>query len=100
MRRTDTDEVIQDAATGDGPIDAIFQALERVIGITAKLEDYQVRSVSGGKDAQGEVRVQIKVKGSVYHGNGVDTDVVAASAQAYLKALNRAVADRNAAAVE
>ena len=92
MSRTDTDEVVQDAATGDGPIDAIFQALERVIGISARLEDYQVRSVSSGKDAQGEVRVQIEVAGKVYHGNGVDTDVVAASAQAYLKALNRAAA--------
>ncbi|MFP6765325.1 MAG: alpha-isopropylmalate synthase regulatory domain-containing protein, partial [Planctomycetaceae bacterium] len=54
----------------------------------------QVRSVSGGKDAQGEVMVRIKVGDDVYHGNGVNTDIVAASARAYLKALNRAAADR------
>lgn len=95
MRRTGTAEVVRDAATGDGPIDAIFQALERVIGIKARLDDYKVRSVSSGTDAQGEVRLSINVAGRTYHGNGVDTDVVAASAQAYLKALNRAAADRS-----
>lgn len=94
IRNTNTEEVIRDAATGDGPVDAIFRALERVVGFEANLEDYQVRSVSSGKDAQGEVMVRIRVDGSVYHGNGVSTDVVAASAQAYLKALNRAVADK------
>lgn len=94
MRNVGTEEVIRDAATGDGPVDAIFRALERVVGFEAKLEDYQVRSVSGGKDAQGEVMVRIKVGENVYHGNGVSTDIVAASAQAYLKALNRAAADK------
>ena len=95
MRNVSTDEVFRDAATGDGPIDAIFKALERVVGIEAVLEDYQVRSVSTGKDAQGEVMVRITVGENVYHGNGVNTDIVAASAQAYLKALNRAVADKS-----
>jgi len=94
MHNTVTDHVIRDAATGDGPVDAIFRALERGVGFEAVLEDYQVRSVSGGKDAQGEVMVRIKVGDDVYHGNGVNTDIVAASARAYLKALNRAAADR------
>ena len=94
MRNVGTEEVIRDAATGDGPVDAIFRALERVVGFEAKLEDYQVRSVSGGKDAQGEVMVRIKVGENVYPGNGVSPDIVAASAQAYLKALNRAAADK------
>jgi 2-isopropylmalate synthase len=94
IQNIDSDESIQEAATGDGPIDAIFQAMERVIGISARLEDYQVQSVSRGKDAQGEARVSISVDGNIYHGSGVDTDVVAASAQAYLKALNRAAADK------
>ncbi|MBI1314110.1 2-isopropylmalate synthase [bacterium] len=93
MRREGSDEVIRDAATGDGPIDAVFKALERVIGLEAKLTDYQVRSVSSGKDALGEVNVQIEVDGEKYHGKGVNTDIVAASAAAYLKALNRAAAN-------
>ncbi|MDA1161723.1 MAG: 2-isopropylmalate synthase [Planctomycetota bacterium] len=97
MRREGSDEVFQDAATGDGPVDAIFRALERVVGIEAVLTDYQVRSVSSGKDAQGEVMVEINVNGKVFHGKGVSTDIVAASARAYLKALNRAAIEGPAA---
>lgn len=84
----------QDAAIGDGPIDAVFNALERTVGIEARLDDFQVRSISRGKDAQGEVQVQICVGGRHYHGKAVSTDIIDASAQAYLKALNRAYADR------
>jgi 2-isopropylmalate synthase len=97
MRREGFDEVFQDAATGDGPVDAIFRALERVVGIEARLTDYQVRSISSGKDAQGEVMVEIKVNDRVFHGKGVSTDIVAASARAYLKALNRAAVEGPAA---
>ena len=64
------DETIRrDAATGDGPVDAVFRALERLTGIDARLEDYEVRSVSKGKDAQGEVLVEIVAGGRHYHGN-------------------------------
>ncbi|MFT5095194.1 MAG: 2-isopropylmalate synthase, partial [Porticoccaceae bacterium] len=97
MRREGSEEVFQDAATGDGPVDAIFRALERVVGIEAVLTDYQVRSISTGKDAQGEVMVEIKVNDQVFHGKGVSTDIVAASARAYLKALNRAAVEGPAA---
>lgn len=93
MRRDGDEEIFRDAATGDGPVDAIFRALERVVGVEARLTDYQVRSVSSGKDAQGEVMVEIDVDGRMFHGKGVSTDVVAASARAYLKALNRAAAE-------
>jgi 2-isopropylmalate synthase len=71
--------------------------LERVVGIEARLTDYQVRSISSGKDAQGEVMVEIKVNDRVFHGKGVSTDIVAASARAYLKALNRAAVEGPAA---
>jgi 2-isopropylmalate synthase len=97
MRREGFEEVFQDAATGDGPVDAIFRALERVVGIEAVLTDYQVRSISTGKDAQGEVMVEIKVNDRVFHGKGVSTDIVAASARAYLKALNRAAVESSVA---
>jgi 2-isopropylmalate synthase len=81
---------IQDASTGDGPVDASFKALERITGITAKLTDYTVRSVSSGKDAMGEVNVEIDCQGTTFHGKGLSTDIIEASAQAYLQALNKA----------
>lgn len=84
-------EVIQDAATGDGPVDAAFKCLERVVGLSAKLTDYSVRSVSSGKDALGEVSLAIDVDGLTFHGKGVSTDVIEASAHAYLQALNKAL---------
>ena len=80
-----------DAATGDGPIDAVFNAIERITGVTARLQNFQVRSISSGKDAQGEVLVEIGVKGRTFHGKGVSTDIIEASARAYLKAVNKAV---------
>ena len=86
-------ETFRDAATGDGPIDAVFRAMERILGITTKLEDYQVRSVSSGKDALGEVSVEVVSGGRKFHGKGVSTDIIEASARAYLKALNKAVAE-------
>jgi 2-isopropylmalate synthase len=86
-------ETFRDAATGDGPIDAVFRAMERILGITTKLEDFQVRSVSSGKDALGEVTVEIVSGGRKFHGKGVSTDIIEASARAYLKALNKIVAN-------
>ncbi len=79
----------QDASTGDGPVDAIFRCLERMTGQTARLTDYQVKSVSSGKDAQGEVGVEIDLNGRTYHGKGVSTDIIEASALAYLQAINK-----------
>ncbi len=69
-----------------------LRALERIIGISARLQDYQVRSISVGKDAQGEVTVEIESGGRTYFGKGFSTDIIEASAPAYLKALNKAVA--------
>jgi len=93
----DKDEAISDAATGDGPVDAVFKAMERIIGIEARLEDYDVQSISSGKDAQGEVLVEIDVMGRKYHGRAISTDIIEASARAYLHALNRVWSEREAA---
>jgi 2-isopropylmalate synthase len=82
--------VLRDAATGDGPIDAVFRALERLTGISAVLTQYEVKGVSGGQDAQGEVLVEIEHNGKTYHGTGLSTDIIEASARAYLQALNKA----------
>ena len=83
-----------DAATGDGPIDAVFKAMERIMNLTAKLDEFDVRSVSEGKDALGEVRVTITINDRHYQGKGVSTDIIEAAAHAYLKALNKADHDR------
>eukprot|EP00456_Euglypha_rotunda_P038626 TRINITY_DN296_c1_g1_i2.p2 TRINITY_DN296_c1_g1~~TRINITY_DN296_c1_g1_i2.p2 ORF type:complete len:519 (+),score=144.38 TRINITY_DN296_c1_g1_i2:390-1946(+) len=89
----------RDAAIGDGPVDAVCKAMERIIGVSAELKDYQVRAVSGGEDAQGEATIEIAYLSRRYHGKAVSTDIIEASALAYLKALNRAVGDNSREAV-
>ncbi|MEM1213479.1 MAG: 2-isopropylmalate synthase [Planctomycetota bacterium] len=79
----------QDAATGDGPLDAIFSAIQRITGVTATLEDYTTRAITGGKEAQGEAQIRLNHHGKTVRGRGVSTDVIEAAAQAYLTAINR-----------
>jgi len=92
-REPEQPKTFRDAAIGDGPVDAVCKAMERIIGVTAELKDYQVRAVSGGEDAQGECSVEVNYLGRRYHGKAVSTDILEASALAYLKALNKAVAE-------
>jgi len=80
---------ITDAAIGDGPIDAMFAVIQRITGISAQLQNYEVRSVTGGKDAQGEATVELTHTGHKARGRGVSTDILEASAKAYLSAINR-----------
>ena len=88
----ETGKIHCDAATGDGPVDAVFRALERISGITAALDQYHVGSVSSGKDAQGEVRVEVRINGELFTGRSVSTDIIESSAKAYLQAINKAAA--------
>ena len=74
---------------GDGPIDAIFLAIEELTGISVVCRDFRVHSVTVGKDAQGEVMVQVEYQGALYRGHGISTDSVEASAKAFLNAINR-----------
>lgn len=83
------DEALEEAATGDGPVDAAFNAIERCTGISFTLKDYIVRSVTGGKDAQGEVVVKLQKDGRKSRGRGLSTDIVEASVKAYIDAINR-----------
>jgi len=82
-------ETVEEASTGDGPVDAAFNAIERCIGQSFTLEDYIVRSVTGGKDAQGEVVVKLHNGGKSVRGRGLSTDIVEASIRAYIDAINR-----------
>ncbi len=88
IRRCETDEVVCDAATGDGPVDAIYNCVSRITGIEAKLVDYRIRAVTGGRDAQGEVALQLATETLRANGRGVSTDILEASALAYVRAVN------------
>ena len=78
-----------DASTGDGPVDAIYSVIQRITGVNVQLLDYSLRAVTGGKDAQGEVTVEVRHNDLRLRGRGVSTDVIEASARAYLSAINR-----------
>jgi 2-isopropylmalate synthase len=85
--------VIADAACGNGPVDAVFNAIDRLIGFEVTLEDYSLKSITKGKDAMGDATVKIKTNDSrLYIGHGLSTDVIEASAKAYVNALSKAVA--------
>ncbi len=85
-----------EAAVGDGPVEAAFKAIERAAGFSMKLINFEVRSVSMGEDAQGEVTVTVEYNGHSYRGNGVSTDIVEAGALAYLEVVNRVTRRRDA----
>jgi 2-isopropylmalate synthase len=80
---------------GDGPVDAVFLAIEELTGYTVVCKDFRVHSVTVGKDAQGEVTVQVEHDGGLYRGRGVSTDSVEASAKAFLNAINRIAGVKN-----
>jgi 2-isopropylmalate synthase len=81
---------------GDGPIDAVFQAINAASGIAAKLSDFTIGAVTEGQDALGEVSVVLEVDGSTGAGQGVSTDIIDAAARAYVRALSVAVARSHA----
>ena len=80
---------LTDASTGDGPVDAIYSAIQRLTGITVKLSDYRIRAVTKGKEALGEVQIELEHSGRKIRGRGLSTDILEASALAYLAAVNR-----------
>jgi 2-isopropylmalate synthase len=100
-----TGQLVTDVAVGTGPVDAAYKAIDRIVGIDAELLEYAVNSVTQGIDALGEVQVRVAPRGQVtdgalnpqnerarsrvFHGHGADTDIIVASAKAYLAALNR-----------
>ncbi|HPU41685.1 MAG TPA: 2-isopropylmalate synthase [Acetivibrio clariflavus] len=87
------DNIITEAATGDGPVDAAFNAIERAVGMSFTLEDYSLRAVTEGKDALGEVTVRVSKDGKLFVGRGVSTDIIEAGVRAYLNAINRAISE-------
>ena len=81
----------QAAACGDGPIDAAYEAIREATGKSPKLENYSIRAVTSGKEALGEATVRISSEDKTFIGRGVSTDIIEASAKAYVDAINRMV---------
>ena len=89
-------QVLADAALGTGPVDAVCKAIERLVGVPNVLTEFTVKSVTEGIDAIGEVLIRIESEGVTYTGRGADTDIIVASAKAYVNALNRLLATKKA----
>ncbi len=84
-------ESMSGVSTGEGPIDSAFRAIEQCIGYHYELDDFQVQSVTEGKEALGSAVVRLRNNGKLYSGTGISTDIVAASIRAYINALNKIV---------
>jgi 2-isopropylmalate synthase len=82
-------KAISQTGTGDGPVDAVYRTIASITQTKSKLLMYVVKAITGGTDAQGEVSVRVQEDGRTVSGHGADTDIITASARAYLSALNK-----------
>jgi 2-isopropylmalate synthase len=110
LKNLETGEEITEAGFGTGPVDAMYQGINRIVGTSNRLVEYLVQSITAGMDANGDVTIRIEVPESrgykhtpqgrprrrLFSGRGVDTDIVVASAKAYMQALNKLLAAGNA----
>ncbi|MDD4860011.1 MAG: 2-isopropylmalate synthase [Dehalococcoidales bacterium] len=87
-------KIHEDAALGTGPVDAVYKAINRIVGVTNSLTEFTVKSVTEGIDAIGEVLIRLESKGVTYTGRGADTDIIVSSAKAYMNALNRLLSSK------
>lgn len=83
------DQCFEGEANGDGPVDAVFNAIENALGMDLALKGYSLKSLTGGRDAFGEVLVKIENENRIYTGRAASTDVIEASAKAYVNAINK-----------
>jgi 2-isopropylmalate synthase len=88
LRNPDGEE-LTDAAVGTGPVDAVYKAINRVVNVPNELIEFSVKSVTAGIDAIGEVTIRLSHEGKIYSGHAANTDIIVASARAYVSALNR-----------
>jgi 2-isopropylmalate synthase len=82
-------ERFQAASAGDGPVDAVFKAIEQITGVQVKLRDYRIAALTMGEDAQGEVSLEVEHDTGVYRGRALSTDIIEGSARAFLDVVNR-----------
>ena len=88
--------MLEGVSVGDGPIDAAFLAIEQITGQHYELDDFQIQSVTEGREAMGQTVVKLRASGKVYSGRGISTDIVGASIRAYINALNKIVYEEEA----
>ncbi len=81
--------MVEESGTGDGPVDAVYRTIAGITQTKSTLLSYRVQAITGGTDAQGDVSVRLEQDGETVLGNGTDTDIIVASARAYLNALNK-----------
>ena len=91
------DEVIEEASTGNGPIEAAYKCIERIVGRNFRLINFGLSAVTSGKDAIGEATVRIQDNGTIFAGAASSTDIIEAAVKAYVNAINRWVADQEKA---
>lgn len=91
MKLEKNGQVLEGVALGDGPVDAAFLALENILGCHYELDDFQVRSVTEGREAMGETIIKLRSNGKLYSGRGISTDIIGSSIQAYISAINKIV---------
>ena len=91
MKLEKNGQLLEGIALGDGPVDAAFLALENILGCHYELDDFQIRSVTEGREAMGETIVKLRSNGKLYSGRGTSTDIVGSSIQAYISAGNKIV---------
>lgn len=89
------EEIFRDAATGAGPVDAVCNAINRIVQKPCRLVEYSVKSITEGLDAVGDVSIRVESNEKTYVGRGASTDIIVASARAYMNALNRIMAIEN-----
>lgn len=91
LRLNKNEEKLEGVCIGDGPIDAAFLTIESIIGHHYELDDFQIQAVTEGREAMGQTVVKLRSNGKLYSGRGISTDIVGASIQAYISALNKIV---------
>jgi 2-isopropylmalate synthase len=84
-------KLLQASSTGDGPVDACYKAIDKIVKIKTKLITYNLEAITKGRDAQGLARVEIKARGQSFTGKGSSTDILEASAKAYIDAVNKTI---------
>jgi 2-isopropylmalate synthase len=87
-------KVKSEAAIGTGPVDAVCKAIDEIVAVPCTLTEFTVKSITEGIDAIGEVLIRVESEGLTYTGRGADTDIIVASAKAYINALNRLLSDK------
>ncbi|MCQ2113181.1 MAG: hypothetical protein MJY95_07565 [Bacteroidaceae bacterium] len=97
LRLKKDDALLDSVSLGDGPVDAAFRAIEQLVGRQYELDDFQIQSVTEGREAMGGTVVRLRHNGKIYSGRGVSRDIVGASIMAYLNAVNKIVSEEEEA---